>query len=92
LTRTDIKRKMGLMSKKKKQSDAYSWEQQFRAAIEETGWPLMEITRQTGVDHSQLSRFMRGERGLSITTAERVAAVVGLELKRVKRKSQGGKR
>jgi len=52
----------------------------------------MEITRQTGVDHSQLSRFMRGERGLSITTAERVAAVVGLELKRVKRKSQGGKR
>lgn len=77
------------MSKAKTKTD---WEETFRAAITETGWPLMEITRQSGIDHSQLSRFMRGERGLSITTAERVAAVVGLELKRVKRKSQGGKR
>ncbi len=73
------------MSKAKKQSD---WEELFRDAIRDADCPLMEITRQTGIDHSQLSRFMRGERGLSITTAERVAAVVGLELKRFKSKAQ----
>lgn len=77
------------MSKAKTQTD---WEETFRTAIAETGWPLMEITRQSGVDHSQLSRFMRGERGLSITTAERVAAVVGIELKRIRHSVKGGKR
>ncbi len=75
------------MSKAKIKTD---WEETFRAAIAETGLPLMEITRQSGVDHSQLSRFMRGERGLSITTAERVAAVVGIELKRIRRRAKGG--
>lgn len=72
------------MSKDKKLSES-SWEQQFRNAIEETGLSLAEIARRADIDHSQLSRFMRGERGLSITTAERVASVVGLELHRAKK-------
>lgn len=58
------------------------WEKILRDAIRESGLSLCGIARQTGITDAQLSRFMRGERGLTFTTAEKVAKVVGLELKK----------
>jgi transcriptional regulator with XRE-family HTH domain len=59
-----------------------------RAAIKSSGQSRYQIAKATGVAESVLSRFMSGERGLSIETAERIAAHLGLEvvLRRRKRK------
>ena len=42
--------------------------------------PLYASPTKTGIDQEQLSRFMREQRGLSIKTAEQLAAIVGLRL------------
>ena len=57
------------------------WETIFRSAIERTGTSLIELAKQSGVHKSQLYRFMRKERGLSIKSAEQIAKQIGLELK-----------
>ncbi len=57
-----------------------NWENRFRERIEKSGLSLCEIARQTGVSSAQLSRFMRGERGLRIPTAEKLADCLGLAL------------
>ena len=58
-----------------------TWEKMFRSAIKTSGLSLREIAKQTrGIDSAQLSRFMRGERSLSLLTAERLAAVIELKL------------
>ena len=62
-------------------SKADNWEELFRMAIRRSGMTLEELESRSDVDKSQISRFLRGERGLSITTAERIAKEVGLELK-----------
>lgn len=76
------------MSKRPKQSE---WEECFRDAIRGSGLTITDISKQSGVDYSQLSRFMHSKRGLSIVTAEYIAKVVGLELRPVKAKKGGGK-
>ena len=58
------------------------WEKMLRDAIQESGLSFYRIEKETGVDNALLSRFMRGERGVTLPTAERIAKVVGLELKR----------
>ena len=62
-----------------------NWEEFFRVAITKSGLSLKEIGDRSEVDTSQLSRFMREERGLSIKTAEKVANVVGLDLKEIRK-------
>ena len=68
------------MAKKK-----IEWEIQFRVAIEQSGMSLKEIARKSDVDDSQLSRFLRGERTFTLPTAERIARVIGLELKEIRK-------
>ncbi|MCE5186092.1 MAG: helix-turn-helix domain-containing protein [Planctomycetaceae bacterium] len=68
-----------------KKKENQNWEEAFRTAIEQSGLSLYEISKQSGIDQSQLSRFMRQQRGLSIKTAEQLAAIVGLRLERKKR-------
>lgn len=51
-----------------------------RAAIAASGLSLNELRRRCGVDHGQLSRFVRGERDLTLTNAGRVAGALGLAL------------
>lgn len=58
------------------------WEKMLRDAIQESGLSHYRINKETGVDVTLIGRFMRGERGLTLPTAERIANVVGLELKR----------
>lgn len=70
-----------IMAKSRKNN----WEDIFRVAIEKSDLTLKELGKRSKVDVSQLSRFMREERGLSIKTAEKVAKVVGIELKEIRK-------
>jgi len=53
---------------------------QLRQAIRESGLSLNEIGRRTGVSEGQLSRFLRGDRTLTLPAAARVCVCFGLEL------------
>ena len=62
------------------------WQEVLRIAIRKSGMTLKDIATKAGVDHSQLSRFMRAERNITFPTAEKVGTLLGLELK-LRRKS-----
>ena len=51
-----------------------------RRAIETTDETRYSIARGSGVNASQLCRFVSGERGLSIESAETLADYIGLEI------------
>lgn len=61
------------------------WQQILRDTIEDSGMTLKDIAIDAGVDHSQLSRFMREERNITFPTAEKVGTLLGLELRPRKR-------
>ena len=67
------------------------WENKLRQAIKRSGLSLYELDRQSGVSAAQISRFMAGKRSLLLSTAQKIGAVVGLELKPQKRRSKNGK-
>ena len=50
------------------------------AAIKSAGVTRYRIARETGIDEAALSRFMSGERGLDLSTVDRLAAYLGLQL------------
>lgn len=54
--------------------------EQLQTAIRSCGVSLNELARQAGVNHGQLSRFVRGERTLTLPAASRVCQVLGLRL------------
>ena len=59
-------------------------------AIRDSDLSQSEIARRAGIDIGQVSRFLRGERGLTVATAAKIADVLGLELKLTrKRKARG---
>lgn len=58
------------------------WRLLIQDAIQKSGMTLAEISEQSGIDRSQLSRFMRNQRNLTITTAEKVGTLLGLELRK----------
>ena len=72
------------MAKKK----SISLVDQLREAILQKGLPLNQLAKACGVHRSQLSRFMRSERDLSIEGIERVCAALGLKLLLVKDKTE----
>ncbi len=51
-----------------------------RAAVSDYGQSLAEVARRTGIDVGNLSRFVRGERGLSVENLDILAEYLGLEL------------
>lgn len=55
-------------------------ERQLRAAIESSGKSLNQLGLAAGVNDGQLSRFMRGERTLTLETVARLCRVLGLRL------------
>lgn len=58
-----------------------------RQAIANSGMSLNALAVETGVNHGQLSRFIRSERSLTLGSAERLAEYFGLVLV-----ANGGKR
>jgi transcriptional regulator with XRE-family HTH domain len=55
-------------------------EDQLRQAIAASDLAPAEIARQAGISRSFLSRFMSGERSISLAYAEQIAAVLGIRL------------
>ena len=53
---------------------------QIRDAIRDSGLSLSELSRQSGVSHPQLSRFVNGQRTLTLPAAARVCEALGLAL------------
>ena len=54
--------------------------QVLRKAITKSGESLADLQRATGISDTVLSRFVRGERTLTLLTADKLARHLGLEL------------
>lgn len=54
--------------------------EQLQQAIRDSEFSLNELGRRTGVSQGQLSRFLRGDRTLTLPAAAKVCAFFGLEL------------
>ena len=48
------------------------------------------VADNTGINKSVISRFVRGHQGISLSTADKLAAYFGYELKKKKRGSKNG--
>lgn len=61
---------------------------QVRQAIDNCGMTRYAIAKATGVSEGALSRFMSGDRDMTLRTLERIALLIGVSLtvKRPKRK------
>ena len=62
--------------------------EQLRVAIRASGQSLLQIATACGIDDGMLSRFMRGKRGLTTKTLDKVCAHIGLELRESKQKGR----
>jgi transcriptional regulator with XRE-family HTH domain len=54
--------------------------EQLRQAIRGSGQTLNQLSQRCGVGRDRLSRFLRGERDLTLEAAEKVCRVLRLEL------------
>ena len=61
--------------------------EQLKAAIGKSGLSVYRLAKQAGVPQPVLWRFVKGQRDLTLSTASKVARVLGLEL-RPKRKGR----
>jgi plasmid maintenance system antidote protein VapI len=57
-------------------------------AIRDSRLSLRELSRQAGIHSPSLVRFLKGERGLNLDTADRVAKLLGLRLVQDKDKAK----
>ena len=54
---------------------------QLRKAITDSGLTPYRIAADAGVDRAAMTRFVNGDRGLTLSTASRIAEYLGLELR-----------
>ena len=58
--------------------------EQLRVMVQEAMWKRgvqqAELARQTGLSEGQISRFLKGERGLSLESIDRMMDALGLEI------------
>jgi transcriptional regulator with XRE-family HTH domain len=54
--------------------------EQIRQAMRDSGRSLNKLSKESGVNVSRLSRFMRGERTLTLPAAADLCATLGLAL------------
>jgi transcriptional regulator with XRE-family HTH domain len=55
-------------------------QEQLRQAVRDSGQSLNQLAERTGVDSGRLSRFMRGERDLTLSATTRICEALGLQL------------
>jgi plasmid maintenance system antidote protein VapI len=62
-----------------------------RQAIVDSGKPLLQLAGESGVVRQSIMYFVRGERSMVLDKADRLAEVLGLELRhrRPRRKRKG---
>ncbi len=65
--------------------------EQLRIAIRDSGLSLNQLGIQSGVSAGQLSRFMRGERVLTLPAAEKIVTALGLRLMPAKKPASKGR-
>ena len=63
--------------------------EQLKQAIVDSGKTAYAIAREAGLRPEQVARFVTGKRDLTLSTAARVAAVLGLELRQPGRRRNG---
>jgi DNA transposition AAA+ family ATPase len=63
-----------------KKKQRLSLSDELRQAIERSGVSRYSIWQQTGIDQGSLSKFMDGERGLSIESIDQIAELLGLHI------------
>ena len=63
-------------------------ETQLRQALSESPLSLNQLSARCGIDVGILSRFLRAERTMTLPTAARLAKVLGLELRAMKRQKR----
>jgi plasmid maintenance system antidote protein VapI len=56
------------------------FEDQFRQAIEHGGYSRYRLSRWTGVSQAVLSNFVKKKRSLTLTTAAKLADILGLSV------------
>jgi transcriptional regulator with XRE-family HTH domain len=59
--------------------------EQLRTAIMASGLTLTQLSERAGIALPLLTRFVKGERGLNLSSAEKVCDALGLELARRRR-------
>jgi len=59
-------------------------ERQLRRAVEESPLTQYQLAKASGIDKGILSRFIRGERTITLATAARLAEALDLELRPAK--------
>ena len=79
---------MGEPMAKKSSSPAVT--ARLREAILASGLSLSELGRQAGLDHARLSRFVRGERDLTLDSVDKLCRVLGLQLVNAEADATGG--
>lgn len=63
--------------------------EQLRQAIRDSELRPAEIAREAGIGYASMYDFLNGKKGLSLTVAARIAKVLNLELRPVKRRRKG---
>lgn len=58
-----------------------SWNDRIRETIRASGLSLYAVARDSGVNVAPLQRFMAGEHGLTVDSAEKIGRIVGLDLR-----------
>jgi len=53
---------------------------EIRAAVKASGMSQYDLSRESGVSESAVSRFVSGERGLSMEALDAIAGVLGLHV------------
>jgi plasmid maintenance system antidote protein VapI len=61
------------------------WNDRLREAVRASGLSLYALARDSGVNVAPLQRFMAGEHGLTVDSAEKIGRIVGLDLRCVRR-------
>jgi transcriptional regulator with XRE-family HTH domain len=68
---------------------AKTFSDRLRQAVRESEMTRYAISVRTGIDQGTLCRFIRGERGISLDSVDRLMDCLGLEI-RQRRKRKGG--
>ena len=63
-----------------KKEKSRSLSDELREAVERSGLSRYSIWQQTGIDQGTLSKFMVGDRGLSIESIDKLAELLGLHI------------
>ncbi len=65
-----------------------SWNDVIRRAVKASGLSLYRIAKDTELSVGPVQRFMAGDHGLTVSSAEKIGRLVGLELTPVQAKKK----